>query len=205
MKAYFIYIITIFIMVVGCNRKQDKSPDQWSEKELKEWFNEAEWKQGWPPLPDESLDQKEFARRYSQNPERWDKAFQFLNRENLATLEPGRYELEGADLFVNVDEYITKNEADARFEAHQQYADIQYLVSGEEKIGVLPLKNTTVTTPYNAEKDIVFLTSEDENYRVATAERFFVFFPDDAHRPCVKTGDNSRVRKVVVKVRIEEN
>jgi hypothetical protein len=40
------------------------------------------------------------------------------------------------------------------------------------------------------------------NYRIATPERFFVFFPDDAHRPCVRIDENSIVRKIVVKIRV---
>ena len=31
-------------------------------------------------------------------------------------------------MFVNLDEYITKNEEDTRFEAHRECVDIQYLV-----------------------------------------------------------------------------
>ncbi len=190
-------------MVVACNQTQSNSPGQWSETELTEWFNDSEWKQGWEIQPDESVNPLKFAIQYHKNPKRWDKAFLFLKEQDLAALEPGRYELEGTDLFVNVDAYSTKNEEDALFEAHQKYADIQYLVSGEEKIGVLPLEETTVTTPYDDKNDIVFLTSEEENYRLATPDHFFVFFPDDAHRPCVKTSENTEVRKVVVKVRID--
>jgi YhcH/YjgK/YiaL family protein len=189
-------------MVIGCTPQKSKTPDKRSEKELDEWFNNGEWKQGWEARPDESVNQNEFARLYSENPERWDKAFRFLSEQNLAELEKGRYELEGADLFVNVDEYVTRNEEDVLFEAHKKYADIQVLISGEEKIGVLPLDATTVSIPYDEEKDIMFLTAEDENYRSAVPGKFFLFFPEDAHRPTVKSAENSPVKKIVVKVRI---
>jgi len=202
MKTQIFLIFAIFIMVLACNQQKSKVPDQWSEKELTEWFSKGEWKQGWDAQPDESVSQKEFARLYDENPERWDKAFQFLSEQNLAELEKGRYELEGADLFVNVDEYVTRNEEDVLFEAHKKYADIQFLVSGEEKIGVMPLETTTVAIPYNEEKDIMFLTAEKENYRIAKPGKFFLFFPEDAHRPTVKSAENSPVRKIVVKVRI---
>ncbi|MFW5774163.1 MAG: YhcH/YjgK/YiaL family protein [Tangfeifania sp.] len=189
-------------MGTACSTKKSISPGQWNEKELSEWFSKGEWKQGWDARPDESVNQKEFARLYYTNPERWDKAFQFLNEQNLAELEKGRYELEGTDLFVNVDEYVTRNEKDVLFEAHKKYADIQVLIFGEEKIGVLPLDATTVSIPYDEEKDIMFLTAEKENYRIAKPGTFFLFFPQDAHRPTVKLAENSPVRKIVVKVRI---
>jgi len=190
-------------MVVACTPTPKSTPDQWSENELTEWFDKGEWNQGWTVSPDETINRKEFASQYYRNPARWDKAFKFLQEENLTELPKGRYELEGADLFVNVDEYITKNEEDALFEAHRKYADIQYVVTGEEQIGVVPLEKTSVTEPYNDEKDIVFLYTTEVNYRPATPEQFFVFFPENAHRPCVKTGDNALVRKIVVKVRID--
>ena len=189
-------------MVTACTPQKSKSPDNWCEKELNEWFGKGEWKQGWDARPDKSVNQKEFARLYYENPERWDKAFQFLSEQNLAGLAKGRYELEGADLFVNIDEYVTRNEEDVLFEAHKKYADIQVMISGEEKIGVLALENTTVTIPYDEEKDILFLTGERENYRTAEPGKFFLFFPQDAHRPTVKSAENIPVRKVVVKVRI---
>ena len=190
-------------MVVACNQQKRILPEQWNEKELNEWYNKGEWKKGWGVQPDESVNRNEFAVQYFQNPERWEKAFTILKEENLADLEPGRYELEGTDLFVNVNEYQTKNEKDARFEAHRQYADIQYVVFGEEKIGIMPLENTTTTVSYNNEKDVVFLSAGENNYRLATPEKFFVFFPNDAHCPGVKTDENINVRKVVVKVRID--
>ena len=202
MKTQFVFILTIFMMGSACNQQKSKTPDQWSEKELTEWFNSGEWKQGWDSRPDESVNQKEFARLYYENTERWNKAFQFLSEQNLAELKTGRYELEGTELFVNVDEYVSRNEEDVLFEAHKKYADIQVVVSGEEKIGVLPLKNTTVSIPYDEEKDIMFLTTEEENYCIAEPGTFFLFFPEDAHRPTVKAAENIPVRKVVVKVMI---
>lgn len=202
MKTQLIFILTIFIMSSACNQQKSKAPEQWSEKELTEWFNNGEWKHGLNFQPDESVNQKEFARLYYENTVRWNKAFQFLSEQNLAELETGRYELEGADLFVNVDEYVSRNEEDVLFEAHKKYADIQVVVSGEEKIGVLPLESTTVTIPYDEEKDIMYLTSDTENYRNAEPGKFFLFFPEDAHRPTVKASENTNIRKVVVKVRI---
>ena len=202
MKSNYLLISFFILMVSACNQPVQKNPEQWSEKEVNEWFDKGEWKEGWTALPDESVNKKEFAIRYFNHPERWKKAFTFMGSQDLQTLTLGRHELEGSDLFVNVDEYITKNEEDARFEAHRKYADIQYVVTGEEQIGVVPLGTTTATEPYVDEKDIVFLSTEAINYRQAVPGKFFVFFPEDAHRPCVKTNENSPVRKIVVKVRI---
>ncbi len=203
MKIHLIITLSVIIMTLGCNNKQNDPSGDWSEKELNEWFSKGEWKQGWPVQPDETVDKKEFAKQYFRNRARWDKAFSFLKSKNLSDLNTGRYELEGENLFVNVDEYVTRNEEVTKYEAHKKYADIQYLVKGEEKIGVLPLDKTTITSPYNSEIDAAFSETSLNIYRIASSDRFFIFFPNDAHRPGVKTDENQKVRKVVVKVRID--
>lgn len=198
-----ITVLAVLVMSTACSSKKNKTHDNWSDRELIAWFSSKQWKGAWDARPDESIDNKEFAIQYGLNPQRWDKAFQFLSEQDLLKLELGRYELEGADLFVNVDEYISRNEEDVLFEAHRKYADIQVVVSGQERIGILPLDSTTVAIPYDEENDIVFLTASAENYRIAEPGKFFLFFPDDAHRPTVKFKENIQVRKVVVKVRIQ--
>lgn len=193
------------ILMTICFSCTNKPADQKfrNEAQLNEWFTKGEWKSGWEVLPDESVNRKELARHYFTNRERWEKAFTFLNSNDLSKLAIGRYQLEGDSLFVNVSEYTTLNEEETRFEVHQKYADIQYLVSGEEKIGIVALTESTVTDPYNPEKDAAFLTTAENHYRLASPERFFIFFPDDAHRPGVKNVENIRVRKIVVKVLIK--
>ncbi|HUX59516.1 MAG TPA: YhcH/YjgK/YiaL family protein [Bacteroidales bacterium] len=106
-------------------------------------------------------------------------------------------------MYVIVDEYINRNEEDSAFEAHRRYIDIQHIVEGEEKIGISALENTKEITPYDNLKDIIFLTAKQNNYRIASHEKFFVFSPEDAHRPCVKTSENIRIRKVVVKIMVD--
>lgn len=197
------YFLILFAMVPSCTNPASINPVNWNERELEKWFQTGEWKLGWDISPDQSINKKELAIKFFENRERWEKAFNFLKTSNLEKISIGRYELDGANLFVNVDEYTTKNEEDSRFEAHREYIDIQYLVSGEEKIGITALSSTTEIIPYDCLKDIAFLHSEQNNYHVALPDRFFVFFPEDAHRPCVKTDENSKVRKVVIKIKIK--
>jgi YhcH/YjgK/YiaL family protein len=153
-------------------------------------------------MPDRSINVIEFNRQYLLNPGRWDRAFSFLRDTDLAGIEKGRYELEGTDLFIIIDEYVTKNESDTRLEAHRKYADIQYIISGDEIMGIVPLGKTSETVPYNAEKDVVFLESDKEKLLHATPGRYFIFFPDDAHKPGIKVVGQAQAKKVVIKVRI---
>ncbi|MDR0833171.1 MAG: YhcH/YjgK/YiaL family protein [Candidatus Symbiothrix sp.] len=167
-----------------------------------DWFEQGNWKEGWTAEPDESINREVFIRQYAAHPERWQKAFRFLATTDLKNSATGRYELDGSDVYVNISEYVTKDEKDAKCEAHHQYVDIQYLISGEEQISVVPLADTKNATPYNEEKDIYFIQADYDKYYLANPDRFFIFFPDDAHRPCVKVKENAPVKKAVVKLKI---
>jgi YhcH/YjgK/YiaL family protein len=153
-------------------------------------------------IPDKSINGNEFNRLYLLNPEQWDKAFSFLRETDLAGLEKGRYALDGTDLFAIIDEYVTNDESGTRLEAHRKYADIQYIISGEEMMGIVHLGKTIETVSYVEEKDIVFLESTDEKLLHATPVTYFIFFPDDAHRPGIKVLVNAPAKKAVIKVRI---
>ena len=65
-----------------------------------------------------------------------DTAIRFLQKCDLKDLVPGRNEVDGDNVFINRFGYETMPEEKAFFEAHEDYADIHLLVSGEEKIGV---------------------------------------------------------------------
>lgn len=204
MKLYVQFIIAIMVLITSCNNTSSDTPDQWSEAKLNQWYSEGEWRHGFEATPDGSVNQREMAIRYDRNSELWEKAFKFLAEENLEALDPGRHEIEGSDLFVMVSEYIPKDMDSVQFEAHRSYADIQYVASGQEQISIVPIDETIITTPYDEEKDIMFLEAIKANDRIATPDKFFVFFPNDAHRPSVKANpdDSTQVKKIVVKVKL---
>lgn len=199
---YQIGIVLVLFAVISCTSTTKKTNNKMEENTSQSWFEKADWKHGWAPVPDETVDAVEFEKQYLKNKERWDMAFKFLAETDLQNIEVGKYELDGKNLFVSIDEYETRDEEKTRYEAHRKYADIQYLIKGKEEIGVVPFETTTVTDEYIPEKDICFLTSPKDNYRPANADKFFVFFPDDAHRPCKKAAENMQVKKVVVKILI---
>jgi YhcH/YjgK/YiaL family protein len=197
-----IMVLTSFLSLIGCKSSTD--PVTWSSTKIDKWFEKGEWLNGWTVSPDASINRKEFAVSYFKNKERWDKAFVFLKNSDLSKLELKRYDIDGDNLFATVSEYVSKNEETVRFEAHKKYIDIQYVISGKEVMNIAPLTTVKeVLTPYDETKDIEFMTvSQVVNFN-ATPGKFFIFFPGDAHRPGLKDGENSQVRKVVVKVKVD--
>jgi biofilm protein TabA len=200
-----IVLIMILISLTGLSGKiSGQDPGKWSNKEIDNWFEKGEWLNGWNITPDGSINRKEFAISYFKNKERWDKAFIFLKNNDLSKLEIKRYDIDADNLYAPVSEYITKNEEEAKFEAHRKYIDIQYVISGTEQMSVAPVSSLKeVTEPYNETKDVGFMTVKDSKSYNAGPDRFFIFFPSDIHRPSVKIGHNSQVKKIVVKVKVD--
>jgi len=173
-------------------------------EDINSWFGNSGWHMNWIVKPDSSINKTTLFKFYSKNPEKWKMAFSFLKNNDLSKLELKRYDLDGENLFVLISEYSTKNPEDAKFEAHRKYIDIQYVVSGSELIGIAPITSKdTIIQDYDQEKDLEFFTTTEKKMVNACNSEFFIFFPEDAHMPCVKDKRNEIVRKVVVKVKVD--
>jgi biofilm protein TabA len=138
---------------------------------------------------------------YSSLHQHFAKAFEYLQLTDFSELADGKYELINKDLFAIISSYETKPIAEGKWESHQKYIDIQYVISGEELMYYAP---TIVLQPkdnYNDEKDVRFYDGEGCPVLVK-AGSFAVFFPDDGHMPMINVQNPSRIRKVVLKVKI---
>ncbi len=117
-------------------------------------------------------------------------------------MEPGRYELDGSNLFVLVQAYESIPKQQGKWECHNKYIDIQYIAEGVEQIGCNSTEKMKISTEYNPEKDIAFL-SGDGDYITFSKGSYGIFFPDDAHQPKIAVNNiPSRVKKVVVKIKV---
>lgn len=147
------------------------------------------------------IDKLKNATIYTSISENLRNGFEFLKNTDLSSLEMGRYEIDGKEVYALVSEYDSKDPGECRLEAHKTYADIQYIVSGREAIGFAILNNQDILSPYNPDKDIVFFSGET-NPLILETGMFAVFFPQDVHRPCMQIDGSEKVKKVVVKVRL---
>jgi len=200
--SFKIMAVTTFLGILSFRSSTD--PEKWSNRQVNKWFDKGEWLNGWQVKPDPSINRREFAISYFKHKERWDIAFTFLKENDLKKMEVKRYELDGTNVYAPVSEYMSKNPEDVRYEAHKKYIDIQYVASGNELIGIAPISDKKdVLEQYNDTKDVMFVSvTKEVNYK-ATPDRFFIFFPDDLHRPGLKDGESTMVRKVVVKVKVD--
>lgn len=129
------------------------------------------------------------------------KGFIWLKNTNLESINDGKYEIDGEKVYANVQTYKTKT--DANYESHRNYIDIQYMINGEEKVGVTDLSNCQTCIEYDREKDLEFYTATNkEEYVSLNKGEFIVLYPHDAHKPSIASSEPITVKKVVVKVAI---
>lgn len=128
----------------------------------------------------------------------FDKAFAFLRRASEENLSVGRYEIDGDRVFAFIQEYTSKTESS--FEAHKNYIDIQFILSGTEVMKVCDISQVKISVPYT--EDVMFFEdNERASVTVVEAGEYGIFFPWDAHKPGLCFDTPEEVKKVVVKVK----
>ncbi len=146
------------------------------------------------------LDKIENSKLYACLNDRIALAFAYIEETDFSKISAGKYEIVNDSIFALVQEYDTKEISDCKLEGHSKYIDVQYIISGVELMGITSLKNQQPSTK-NDESDYALYDCDSTFIRV-DAGMFTIFFPDDLHMPGIKLNQISRVKKVVVKVRI---
>ncbi|MDF3005589.1 MAG: hypothetical protein K0S22_2061 [Oscillospiraceae bacterium] len=128
--------------------------------------------------------------------------FAVLQTRDLAALEPGDYPIFGDDIILKIQSYNTKPLEQARLEAHRRYIDIQYIVSGEEKIAVGSLDQAGEELEANPKSDIWFYAGNADALTLK-AGQFMLLFPNETHAPCISLTEPSPVKKALIKVALD--
>ena len=150
------------------------------------------------------LDQIDSAGMYGGLGERIAAGLALLREDGVLSAPVGRYEVQGKHLFFIVDEYETKPAGEGRFEIHRKYLDIQCVVSGTEYIGFTPLEGLTEVQAYDGDKDIAFYAGTAVHSKAILRPGLFaIFWPNEPHMPCRTAEAPCRVKKIVVKIRME--
>ena len=103
--------------------------------------------------------------------------------------------------FVLEQSYITKNKENCLFESHKKYIDIQYMFESDEIMEVENVNNLIVTTEYNPDLDYAKYAQTDTSSVLKIRENeLAIFYPNDAHMPCIKIDENKKIIKAVFKI-----
>lgn len=144
------------------------------------------------------VDSLKNARLYYNLSDRLAKGLKYLQETDFSKMEPGRYEIDGANVYAMVQQYDSIPIENCRWEAHRRYIDIQYIVDGIEKMGYANIKNMK-EVEYQEAKDFVLMQGNGD-FVTVEAGMFAVFMPEDVHAPCIAVDTPKPVKKVVVKV-----
>lgn len=134
------------------------------------------------------------------------KGLEYLQATDFSNIEPGRYEIDGDNMFALVQLNKPEPKVQRKAETHAKYIDVQFLVEGAEIIGYSDIANgTEVLENLLAQKDAIFYkTVINESDLVLTRGMYGVFFPWDIHRPSCLLQPYAEVKKVVLKIKLSE-
>lgn len=120
--------------------------------------------------------------------------------DNLESM-PAEIELKGFDVRAFFNEYQTVPVEESFFEAHEQFADIQIMRSGAERVAVSSTNALTVTKSI-PENDFYALEGPEEVSVILKPDSFLIVLPGDAHKLKIMLDKPEDVTKTVFKVKM---
>lgn len=143
------------------------------------------------------------ARKYNYLNDKFLKAYEWLENNDINQIADGRYDICDG-VFAMVQRYTTIPFSQAKFEAHNDYFDIQYIAKGKESFGIA-MREDLECEEEQLENDVIFFKTPEFYTCVNLKEGDFICVPPtEAHQPRVAYKDQCQeVTKVVIKVLVK--
>ena len=135
-------------------------------------------------------------------------AFEFIEKNLANPPDDGKYILDGDNLYSIVTRYSTKENPDIKYEAHDKYIDIQFIVRGKEICYVKNREALQLNKSYDANDDYALYDfdcsgTDGSGTPVHLSDcEFVILYPWDAHIPAVIDGDSADNLKFIMKVKM---
>ena len=105
--------------------------------------------------------------------------------------------------FVLEQSYITRDKKDCLYESHKKYIDIQYMFEGDEIMEVKNVNNLEISKEYDETLDYAkYFQSKESSSLLIKESEMAIFYPNDAHMPCIKIDENKKIIKAVFKIAV---
>lgn len=168
----------------------------------KEFTMSRVWSQGFNALPDVCTNLAEFQRQYKLNQKQWDAMFAWLAKTDLTAIPAGRHPIEGSNLTASVEDSENQPLEKCGTESHYTHIDMQYVVKGTERFGLLDHKSSRPNCGYRDDVIHYDYKVEKTTFIDSAPGRFFLFFPSDWHIAKVQSplSQDQKIRVVVVKL-----
>lgn len=130
------------------------------------------------------------------------RAIALAQAHDLHTIAPGRYELQGDNVLMNVMQFHSGVPEEKKAELHSQFIDIQILLAGEERIFYGVAGSACECEEAHPDEDYQLCRRiRGEQVLTLYPDMFAVFMPDEPHKPGCQVGHSAGIKKVVIKVR----
>lgn len=119
----------------------------------------------------------------------------------LDGLEPGHYDMDGDNVWLNCFDYETIPEEESFYESHERFGDIHIMLRGAEKVCI---SHPAELEEYERipENDFIASRGEAEHTLILRPGTFLVVFPGDAHKIKMQVDGPEPVRKAVFKFKL---
>lgn len=108
---------------------------------------------------------------------------------------------EGA-IVANPVTFVSKEEKECMYEAHEKYIDVHYIMEGVERIATADVSSLQIKTPFSEQRDIGFYQGDESGRYLLKPGEFMVCFPSDAHKVAMMDKTPETVKKIVIKIRV---
>ncbi|HFI0253834.1 TPA: YhcH/YjgK/YiaL family protein [Streptococcus suis] len=132
-----------------------------------------------------------------------DLALAVLEKGDFREQDLGKYVVAGQDVYYFLQENTLSEEFKEEFEYHRSYADIHFVISGQEQISY-GCRLVGEDTGFDQAGDIGFVPSEKWVDFLLDGNYFAIFLPGEVHQPNQWAGDAKTVRKCVFKVLLDD-
>ena len=146
------------------------------------------------------FDHIKYSSQYNSVHRNFEAVFEYL--KNIpADARTGSFVPEPDNVWGGISVYAETNTGKKMYEAHRNFMDIHYVLSGEATFGYCTVDRLKTTQAYDEKADYELLEGDIHAISMKPGD-FCIVFPQDAHIPVVeKVGEEDLVR-VVVKIRV---
>lgn len=134
-----------------------------------------------------------------------DAAIDFLAAFSAEGRADGRYDIRAGEVYYMLQSPALTPREECRYEAHEKYIDIQCALEDGEEIG-WHNADALDFEEYDARRDVRFASAKPGETRLQMRKGMCaIFFPSDAHSPGRAQSAARIIRKLVVKVAVQEH
>ncbi|WP_320129436.1 YhcH/YjgK/YiaL family protein [uncultured Sphaerochaeta sp.] len=132
-----------------------------------------------------------------------EKVVEILKSGVLDSKELGQYATDDKRVRYNVFTYETLKDQADEYEIHRREADVQILLSGNERMDIARRTISSETKAYDEQKDALMAIGSSLVSYYAKGDTFALFLPGEPHAPNLIDKAPATVKKVVFKILVD--